>query len=83
MLTLSRRAAAVNMFKRPYYIALGIVVVLTLVVLKLPARTTSQLKLAISADTKAPFGQIVKVMDVAKELKIKSVNAFTREAAKP
>lgn len=36
------------MFKRPYYIALGIVVVVTLVVLKLPARTTSQLKLAIS-----------------------------------
>src|SRR5262245_32303228 len=36
------------MFKRPYYIALGIVVLVTLVVLKLPARTTSQLKLAIS-----------------------------------
>jgi len=44
----SSRAAAVNMFKRPYYIALGIVVLVTLVVLKLPARTTSQLKLAIS-----------------------------------
>jgi rod shape-determining protein MreC len=42
------RAAAVNMFKRPYYIALGIVVLVTLVVLRLPARTTSQLKLAIS-----------------------------------
>ena len=42
------RAAAVNMFKRPYYIALGIVVLVTLVVLKLPAKTTSQLKLAIS-----------------------------------
>lgn len=36
------------MFKRPYYIALGIVVLVTLVVLKLPARTTTQLKLAIS-----------------------------------
>ena len=36
------------MFKRPYYIALGIVVLVTAVVLKLPARTTSQLKLAIS-----------------------------------
>ena len=36
------------MLKRPYYIALGIVVIVTLVVLKLPARTTSQLKLAIS-----------------------------------
>src|SRR5688572_9024490 len=42
------RAAAVNMFKRPYYIALGIVVLVTLAVLRLPARTTSQLKLAIS-----------------------------------
>jgi biopolymer transport protein ExbD len=41
------------------------------------------LKLAISADQKAPFGQIVKVMDAAKEAKIKSVNAFTREAGKP
>jgi len=37
------------------------------------------LKLAISADKMAPFGQIVKVMDVAKEAKIKSVNAFTKE----
>ena len=37
------------------------------------------LQLAISADKMAPFGQIVKVMDAAKEAKIKSVNAFTRE----
>jgi len=36
-------------------------------------------KLAISADKMAPFGQIVKVMDVAKEAKIKSVNAYTKE----
>jgi biopolymer transport protein ExbD len=42
-----------------------------------------QLKLAISADKNAPFGQIVKVMDAAKEAGIKSVNAFTKEAAKP
>jgi biopolymer transport protein ExbD len=41
------------------------------------------LKLAISADKNAPFGQIVKVMDAAKEAKIKLVNAFTKEAAKP
>ena len=44
---------------------------------------TPDLKLAISADKKAPFGQIVKVMDAAKEAKIKTVNAFTKEAAKP
>ena len=39
--------------------------------------------LAISADKQAPFGQIVKVMDAAKEAKIKMVNAFTKEVAKP
>lgn len=36
------------MFKRPYYIALAIVVVVTAVLLKLPGRTASGLKLAIS-----------------------------------
>jgi rod shape-determining protein MreC len=36
------------MFKRPHYIALGVVIVLTVVILKLPGRTTAQLKLAIS-----------------------------------
>ncbi|MSU58309.1 MAG: biopolymer transporter ExbD [Pedosphaera sp.] len=41
-----------------------------------------ELKMAISADTEAPFGQIVKVMDAAKETKIKTVNAFTKEAGK-
>jgi biopolymer transport protein ExbD len=47
------------------------------------AAKTPDLKLAISADTLAPFGQIVKVMDAAKEAKIKMVNAFTKEAGKP
>ena len=47
------------------------------------ASKNPQLKLAISADEKAPFGQIVKVMDAAKEVKIKAVNAFTKEAGKP
>ena len=42
-----------------------------------------ELKLAINADKSAPFGQIVKVMDSAKEAKIKMVNAFTKEAGKP
>src|SRR5258708_40181375 len=39
-------------------------------------------KLAISADKSAPFGQIIKIMDAAKESKIKVVNAFTKEAGK-
>ncbi len=41
---------------------------------------TPDLRLAISADKAAPFGQIVKVMDAAKDAKIKAVNAFTKEA---
>jgi biopolymer transport protein ExbD len=40
---------------------------------------TPTLKLAISADKKAPFGQIVKVMDAAKAAGIKTINAFTKE----
>jgi biopolymer transport protein ExbD len=40
---------------------------------------TPGLKLAISADEKAPFGQIVKVMDAAKAAGIKAINAFTKE----
>jgi len=47
------------------------------------AEKNPELKMAISADKQAPFGQIVKVMDAAKEAKIKMVNAFTREVAKP
>jgi len=39
-------------------------------------------KIAISADTSAPFGQIIKVMDAAKEAGIKLVNAFTKEPGK-
>lgn len=40
---------------------------------------TPNLRLAISADKKAPFGQIVKVMDAAKAAGIKAINAFTKE----
>ncbi len=47
------------------------------------AAKNPQLKLTLSADKKAPFGQIVKVMDAAKEAGIKTISAFTREAAKP
>ena len=46
------------------------------------AEKDPDLKVAISADKDAPFGQIIKVMDAAKEAHIKMVNAFTREAAK-
>jgi biopolymer transport protein ExbD len=44
------------------------------------AEKTAGLKLAIRADKAAPFGVIVKVMDAAKEAKIKTVDAFTKEA---
>ena len=47
------------------------------------AADNPQLKLAISADKNAPFGQIVKVMDAAKESGIKAVNAFTKNSARP
>jgi biopolymer transport protein ExbD len=45
--------------------------------------TNHDLKLTLSADTKAPFGQIVKVMDAAKEANLKpgNVSAFTKPAA--
>ncbi len=43
------------------------------------AEKNPDLKLAISADKNAPFGQVVKVMDAAKAAGIKSVNAFTKE----
>lgn len=46
------------------------------------AAKNPQLKLNISADKNAPFGQIVKVMDAAKEAKIKVVNAFTKQVPK-
>jgi biopolymer transport protein ExbD len=45
-----------------------------------------QLRLAINADKNAPWYRIVNVMDIAKELKIKSVSATTtapKPAAKP
>jgi biopolymer transport protein ExbD len=41
-----------------------------------------ELKLAINADKTAPFGQIVKVMDAARDAKIKFVSAYTKEVAK-
>ena len=46
------------------------------------AEKDPNLRLALSADKAAPFGQIVRVMDVAKEAKIQMVSAYTKEAAK-
>jgi biopolymer transport protein ExbD len=51
--------------------------------LAVQAEKKADLRLAISADKAAPFGEIVKVMDAAKEAHIKIVNAFTKEVPKP
>ena len=40
-------------------------------------------KLAVRADKKAPWESIVKVMDLAKEAKIKNLSAFTKDVVKP
>ena len=47
------------------------------------AAKNPQINLAIRADTDAPFGQIIKVMDAAKTAQIKIVNAFTKTAGQP
>ncbi len=40
-------------------------------------------KLAVRADEKAPWGKVVKVMDLAKEANIKVLSAYTKEAGQP
>jgi len=40
-------------------------------------------KLAIRADKNAPWGKIVSLMDLAKEANVKTLSAFTKDAAKP
>ena len=47
------------------------------------ARKDPELKLAISADEKAPWGKILKVRDAAAAADIKYLFAFVKEAAKP
>jgi biopolymer transport protein ExbD len=42
-----------------------------------------KVKLAIRADKQAPWESIVKVMDLAKEAKITTLSAFTKDAGKP
>jgi biopolymer transport protein ExbD len=51
--------------------------------LKDAAAKNPELKLSLDADKKAPFGVIVKVMDAAKEARIKYVSAFTKESPAP
>jgi biopolymer transport protein ExbD len=46
------------------------------------AAENPQLVLAINADEKAPWGKIVKIRDIAADAKIKSLVAFTKDAAK-
>jgi biopolymer transport protein ExbD len=46
--------------------------------LRKAAQRSSPVSLSIRADQEAPFGQIIRVMDAAKECGIKAVNAFTR-----
>jgi biopolymer transport protein ExbD len=46
--------------------------------LKASSARNAQVSLSIRADASAPFGEIVKVMDAAKEAGIKMVNAFTQ-----
>jgi len=53
------------MLKRPYYIAVGLVALLTLLVLNLPGRTTARLKLAIGSLFLAPFGLASGAKEVA------------------
>ena len=48
--------------------------------LKSRAAQNPKISLSIRADTEAPFGQIVKVMDAARAADIKMVNAFTKPA---
>ena len=52
---------------------------------RLLARTAQEpeLKLAIRADKNAPWFRVVNVMDLAKEANVKTLSAFTRDAAKP
>jgi biopolymer transport protein ExbD len=44
---------------------------------------TPELKVAISADKAAPFGQFIKVKDAVSEVGIKQLTVFTKEPGKP
>ena len=51
--------------------------------LKSRAAQNPRISLAIRADTEAPFGQVVKVMDAAKAAGIKLASAYTKAPAQP
>jgi rod shape-determining protein MreC len=55
------------MLRRPHYIALGIVVLLTVVILKLPGRTATNLKLKISSLFVPLFGAIGSTQKTAEK----------------
>ncbi len=44
-------------------------------------RKNSETSLSIRADTDAPFGQVIKVMDAAKAANIKVVSAYTKSGS--
>ena len=43
----------------------------------------SDVKVTINADKRAPLGEIIRVMDAAKEAGVKGVTALTKEVTKP
>ena len=46
------------------------------------AKKNPKITLSIRADTEAPWGQVIRVMDAAKKANIKSINGFTKPAGK-
>lgn len=47
--------------------------------LKQEIQANPETAVALRADTQAPFGQIVKVMDAAKAANVKNMSAFTKD----
>ncbi|MDB6024538.1 MAG: exbD2 [Verrucomicrobiales bacterium] len=47
------------------------------------AKQNPKLSISLRADTDAPFGQIIKVMDAVKAANIKSVSASTKGSGQP
>ena len=51
--------------------------------LRTEAQRDPQLKVAVRADKKAPFGEVTKVIDAAKLAQVGSLNFYTEKPAKP
>jgi biopolymer transport protein ExbD len=47
------------------------------------AAQNPKLKLAVNADTNAPWGRLVAVMEAAKDASITNISALTKDAGKP